>query len=81
MDCDRLIKVVLTCTHNLCLEQKYEKYQTFSTEKCHFYSFKNRFILHRHVCVMLFAYAPGASDATVSLPLDIALPLPLLFAA
>ena len=81
MDCDRLITVVLTCTHNLCLEQKLEKYQTLLTEKCHFYSFRNRCILHRHVCVMLFAYAPGASDATVSLLLNVALPLPLLFAA
>ena len=33
-------------------EQKEEKYQIFSTEKCHFYSFKNRCILHRRVCVL-----------------------------
>ena len=29
---------VLTCTHNLCFEQKYENKQNFSTENCHFYS-------------------------------------------
>ena len=29
-------KAVLTCTHNLCLEQKYEKYQNFSAENFQF---------------------------------------------
>ena len=29
-------EAVLTCTHNLCFEQKYENSQNFSTENCHF---------------------------------------------
>ena len=28
------------CTHNLCFEQKQEKYQTFSTENLHFLHMK-----------------------------------------
>ena len=40
------------CTDNLCFEQKKENDQKCSTEKCIFYSFNNRCILHRHVCVM-----------------------------
>ena len=31
-------EAVLTCTHNLCFEQKYEKNKKNSTENCHFYS-------------------------------------------
>ena len=30
---NRLIEAVLTSTHNLCFEQKYEKYQSFLPEK------------------------------------------------
>ena len=30
----------LTCTHNLCFEQKYENSQNISPENCHFYSFE-----------------------------------------
>ena len=33
-----LTEAVLTCTHDLCFEQKYEKSQTNSNEKCHFYT-------------------------------------------
>ena len=29
---NRLAKAVLTTTHNLCLEQEYEKYQNFLSE-------------------------------------------------
>ena len=29
---------VLTCTHNLCFEQKYENSHNISTKNCHFYS-------------------------------------------
>ena len=32
--------MVLTCTHNLCFEQKYEKYRNFSTENFHFLQLK-----------------------------------------
>ena len=35
---NHLTEVVLTCTHNLCFEQKYENNQKISTENCHFYS-------------------------------------------
>ena len=31
-------EVVLTCTHDLCFEQKLEKYHNFLTENYHFYS-------------------------------------------
>ena len=31
-------EAVLTCTHNLCFEQKYENSQKISTENCLFYS-------------------------------------------
>ena len=31
-------EAVLTCTHNLCFEQKHEKSKKISTEICHFYS-------------------------------------------
>ena len=33
-----LDEAVLTCTHNICFEQKYENRQTISNENCHFYS-------------------------------------------
>ena len=49
---NRLGKAVLTCTHNQCFKQKYEKYQNFSTENLFFYNFKNLCILHGYVFVM-----------------------------
>ena len=35
---ERLIEAVLTCTHNLCFEQKYENIKKNSTEIYRFYS-------------------------------------------
>ena len=35
---NRLIEAVLTCTHDLCFEQKNENSQNISNENCHFYS-------------------------------------------
>ena len=35
---ERLNEAVLTCTHNICFEQKYENTRKISTENCHFYS-------------------------------------------
>ena len=35
---NRLNEAVLTCTYNICFEQKYENSQTISTENCYFYS-------------------------------------------
>ena len=32
----RTVEAVLTSTHNLCFEQKYEKYQIFLSENFHF---------------------------------------------
>ena len=35
---NRQNEAVLTCTHNICFEQKYENSQNISTKNCHFYS-------------------------------------------
>ena len=44
---------VLTCTHNLCFEQKYEKiYQHFKLKINIFTAVKYGSILHRRVCIM-----------------------------
>ena len=40
-------------THNLCCEQKYEKYQNFLSENFHFLVVKFLVYLNRHVLVML----------------------------
>ena len=37
---NRLDEAVLTSTHNLCFEQKYEKYQNFLPEKLPFFGGK-----------------------------------------
>ena len=39
-------------THNLCFEQKYEKYQIFLSENLHFLVAKFSVYLNRHVFVM-----------------------------
>ena len=42
---NRLGEAVPTCTHNLCFEQKYEKYQNFSTKFFNFLQLKkNQYI-------------------------------------
>ena len=43
---------VLTSTHNLCFEQKYEKYQNFLSENFHFLVVKFSVYLNRRVFVM-----------------------------
>ena len=40
-------------THNLCFEQKYEKYQNFSSENFHFLVVKFPVYLNRHVFIMI----------------------------
>ena len=35
---DTRYEAVLTCTHNICFEQKHEISQNNSTENCYFYS-------------------------------------------
>ena len=39
-------------THNLCFEQKYEKYQNFLSENLHFLVMKFSVYLNRHVFIM-----------------------------
>ena len=39
-------------THNLCFEQKYEKYQSFSTENFQFLEVEFSIYLNRRVFVM-----------------------------
>ena len=38
-------------THNLCFEQKYEKYQNFLSENFHFLVVKISVYLKRHDCI------------------------------
>ena len=50
---NRLNEAVLTCTHDLCFEEKIRKnIKLFPMKIISFTTFKNRCILHRHVCVM-----------------------------
>ena len=48
----RLTEVVLMSTHNLCFEQKYEKYQSFLSENFLFLAVKFSIHLNRRVFVM-----------------------------
>ena len=45
-------EAVLTSTHNLCFEQKYEKYQSFLSENFQFLDVKFSIYLNRRVFVM-----------------------------
>ena len=47
-----LAEAVLTSTHNLCFEQKYEKYQNFLTENFPFLVVKFSIYLNRLVFIM-----------------------------
>ena len=49
---NRLDEAVLTSTHNLCFEQKYEKYQISFSENFHVLVVKFSIYLNRHVFVM-----------------------------
>ena len=46
----------LTSTHNLCFEQKYEKYWNFLSEKLTFLVAKFSVYLNRRVFVMILAH-------------------------
>ena len=48
-----LAEAVLTSTHNLCIEQKYEKYQNILSENFHFLVVKFSVYLNRRVFVMV----------------------------
>ena len=64
---NRLVEAVLTSTHNLCFEQKYEKYQNFLCENFHFLVLKFSVYLNRHVFVMytfhVHSKTPQSADA------------------
>ena len=49
---NRFAEAVLTSTHNLCFEQKYEKYKNFYLEIFLFLVVKFSIYLNRHVFVM-----------------------------
>ena len=49
---NHLAEAVLTSTHNLCFEQKYEKYQSFLSENFQFWEVKFSIYLNRRVFVM-----------------------------
>ena len=49
---NRLSEAVLTCTHNLCFEQKYEKSKKLSPKIVIFTAVKNHYMLHGRVFVM-----------------------------
>ena len=40
------------CTHNLCFEQKYEKYQNFLSKNFHLLVVKFSVYMNRHILVM-----------------------------
>ena len=50
---NRLGEAVLTSTHNLCFEQKYEKYLSFLAENFQFLVVKFSIHLNRRVFVMI----------------------------
>ena len=60
---NRLIEAVLTSTHNLCFEQKYEYYQSLLPENFRFLEVKFSIYLNRRVFVM---GASLMSDVTFS---------------
>ena len=64
-----LVRTASTSTHNLCFEQKYEKYQNFLSEKLPFLVVKFSIYLNRRVFVMLNKKA----TQTESLPVKIEL--------
>ena len=47
------VEAVLTSTHNLCFEQKYEKYSIFLSEFFYFLMVRFSVYLNRHVFVMV----------------------------
>ena len=49
---NRLGEAVLTSTHNLCFEQKYEKYLSFLSENFLYLQVQFSIYLNRHVFVM-----------------------------
>ena len=61
---NRLVEAVLTSTHNLCFEQKCEKYQNFLPENFPFWVVKFSIYLNRRVFVMMMEAEFSAYDCT-----------------
>ena len=58
-----LVRTASLRIHNLCFEQKYEKYQNFLSENFHFLVVKFSVYLNRHVFESsLGAHVPGVAD-------------------
>ena len=53
---------VLTSTHNLCFEQKYEKYQSFLSENFQVLEVKCSIYLNRRVFVMIMLKMATSAD-------------------
>ena len=49
---NRLAEAVLTSTHSLCFEQKYEKYQNYLSENFPFLAVKFSIYLNRRVFIV-----------------------------
>ena len=65
-----LIEAVLSSTHNLCFEQKYEKYQNFLSENFHFSVVK--FSVHLNRCVFVMSRQSVNFDYLAYPPLYVA---------
>ena len=65
-----LYEAVLTSTHNLCFEHKYEKYQSFLSENFQFLEVKFSIYLNRRVFVMIIKnYKSSYTHASAGVPL------------
>ena len=60
---NRLAEAVPTSTHNLCFEQRHEKYQSFLSENFQFLEVNLSIYLNRHVFVMFGGGGVGADVA------------------
>ena len=59
---NRLTEAVLTSTHNLCFEQKFEKYQNFYLKIFLFLVVQFSIYLNRHVSVMHLQFDQALSS-------------------
>ena len=57
-----LVRTALPRAHNLCLEQKYENYQNFSSESFHFLVVKFSIYLKRRVFIMAHTLKTETDD-------------------
>ena len=59
LELPRLIEAVLTSTHNLCFEEKYEKYRDFLSENFHIFLNRRVFVMTHYI----FMVPVSAKDA------------------